>query len=144
MTNDNGEAVSEQSTSSAGGPINITDDDIKNGLLALVIKEGEDFVYSKRDTRQDSQGRCVYVHQGEPDCIVGQFLARQGVSVERLEKADTGFAFGQSAFDLLDALEFEKVISISHMGKEALLVAQSAQDRGDTWGTALGKALNEL
>jgi hypothetical protein len=144
MTNDNGEAVSEQSTSSAGGPINITDDDIKNGLLALVIKEGEDFVYSKRDATEESVGRCVYVHQGKPDCIVGQFLAGKGVPVERLEKADTGFAFGQSAFGLLDALEFEKVISISRMGKEALLVAQSAQDRRETWGAALDKALNEL
>jgi hypothetical protein len=124
--------------------INITSEDIRAGLKALVDEKGEGFVYSKRDTRQDSQGRCVYVHQGEPDCIVGQFLARQGVSVERLKKADTGFMFGQAAFDLLDALEFEKVISISHMGKNALQVAQSAQDRGDTWGTALGEALNEF
>ena len=124
--------------------INISDDDIKNGLSALVIKQGEDFVYSKRNVTEDSEGRCVYVHQGKPDCIIGQFLAGKGVPVERLKQGDTTTFFGQSAFDLLDDLREEGVIAISWKGMNALQAAQSMQDRGRTWGDAATFALMEF
>jgi len=124
--------------------INISDDDIKNGLSALVIKQGEDFVYSKRNVTEDSEGGCVYVHQGKPDCIIGQFLAGKGVPVERLKQGDTTTSLGQSAFDLLDCLREEGVITISWKGMNALQAAQSVQDRGRTWGDAATFALMEL
>jgi len=124
--------------------INISDDDIKHGLSVLVIKQGEDFVYSKRNVTEDSEGRRVYVHQGKPDCIIGQFLAGKGVPVERLKRGDTTTLLGRSAFDLLDDLREEGVITISWKGMNALRVAQSMQDRGRTWGDAATLALMEF
>jgi hypothetical protein len=121
--------------------IEITNDVVRTGLQALVDAAGEDFVYTQRP---DTAGtRCVYVHEGKPDCIVGQFLVGLGVSIERLESADARFG-GVPAYELLDQLEQEGIIEGSWQAHSALNSAQAAQDDGHTWGEALRHALEDL
>lgn len=122
--------------------IEITADSVRAGLTALVEEAGSDFVYSKRVTDPEIGERCTYVHNGQPDCIVGRFLAAEGVPLVRLERADD---FGGKPADmLLNALIGEGVVQAPHIVREALQTAQSAQDNGHKWGDALTGALNEL
>jgi len=121
--------------------IQVTDNAVRTGLQTLVDAAGEDFVYTQRP---DTAGtKCVYVHEGKPDCIVGQFLAGLGVSIERLERADARFG-GVPAYELLDQLVHEGVVEGSWWTFSALNSAQSAQDDGNTWGEALRSALKDL
>lgn len=122
--------------------INITVDSVTRGLRALVEEKGEDFVYQERQLTADSASRCVYVHDGKPDCIVGQFLAAQGIPLERLEKADEAcFNSGAPAAMLLGQLEDENLVQAESRAVEILRVAQSLQDLGRPWGAAVEAAL---
>lgn len=112
--------------------IEITPESVRAGLKALVGEKGEDFVYSKRT----GGASCRYVWNGEPDCIIGQLLARAGVPVERLARADAGL--GQTASSLLEGLEREGLVAVSD---ESVFLdlnrVQSRQDDDCTWGYAI-------
>jgi len=117
--------------------IEITFDSTVTGLKALVEEEGADFVYAKRE------GVCVY--DGKPDCIVGRFLAAQGVPLERLKEADTGsFGSGLAAHSLMRDLGDEGVISYDGSARSLLSEVQHNQDQGLPWGVALSEALAYL
>lgn len=114
---------------------------IIDGLKALVDEQGEEFVYVKSD--DEGGPACRYVRNGEPDCMIGQFLARAGVPLERLAQADDS-AGGGPADDLLRELKAEGVVSITDKGINALQAAQSRQDRDYPWGVALNAAQFEI
>lgn len=125
--------------------IEITRDDVRNGLKALVDVAGEDFVYVKKMNDSGSLEACLYVHEGKADCIVGQFLAAQGVPLDRLAEADAfQFGGGQPASCLIDHLEDEGVIKVDGGVRYALAEAQYIQDAGAPWGDALKRAQHEL
>jgi len=121
-------------------PIEITLDSATRGIKALVAEFGQDFVYTPRNT--DRGDRCVYVHEGKPDCIIGRFLASVGVPIERLMDADPGM--GIPVRTLLDDLESEGVISTQGNLHFFLGRVQAKQDRGLSWGEALKGALNDM
>ncbi len=118
--------------------IEITNDTVREGLTALVEEFGEDFVYSKGE-----DGLCRYVRNGQPDCIVGKFLAAQGVPVERLAESD-GTRFGTVADQLLGQLEGESVITVSDGARATLEAVQHYQDSGFNWGYSVENALDWL
>lgn len=122
--------------------INITPSVVVEGLQALVDVKGEDFVYNPVVLDDGVGTQCVYVLDGAPSCLVGQFLANLGVPVERLEVADMGsYGAGLPAGVLLENLRDEEVITYTddHVCS-ALSEAQYAQDSGRTWGAALEEA----
>ena len=121
--------------------IEITLDSVRSGLEALVAEKGEDFVYNKHSEGDAYGPSCRYVWNGEPDCIVGQLLARMGVPVDRLAKADGALGVGTlgvGASILLCDLEEEGLV---HVDDWKICIGlnrvQSRQDGGYTWGEAI-------
>lgn len=118
--------------------IEITPDSVIAGLKAIVEDAGEGFVYERVVTDQNGP-KCVYVLNEAPSCIVGQFLAKLGVPLERLAVADeANYGAGLPAHILLNNLREEGVVRITdYSATAALSAAQESQDGGDTWGAAL-------
>lgn len=118
--------------------IEITFEDTKAGLKALVDEQGSDYVYPKRSYGFSSGEVCRYVHEGKPDCIVGQFLAARGVPLEYLKEADTAYSGGGEPGDeLLHSLARKEVINIDVKSISVLFEVQHLQDNGRTWGDAV-------
>lgn len=111
----------------------ITTQQVTDAITAIVAEAGEGFVYIAPGNK------CVYVHNGEPSCIVGRTLAKLGITIETLEPFDTlchGGAAGAHTViaSLVDAgIEFDDPDTIA----SALRAAQSEQDDGARWGYAL-------
>ena len=125
--------------------INITADVVREGLTALVEQAGEDFVYVAPEPPENGYKRCLYVRDGKPDCIVGQFLANLGVPVDRLTEADNGTNLsGTPAGILLRELYAEGVVNFDLGVSAALGTAQAWQDSGSTWGNSVESALSYL
>jgi hypothetical protein len=103
-------------------------------LLCDVVDGNEDFVYHE-DPRV---GRCMYVLDGQPSCLVGHVLARAGWTVEQVAGLDPYlddyiYKGGVSASELFDAFP-------EYFTKDAgrvLAAAQGAQDLQNSWGDAL-------
>lgn len=72
----------------------------------------------------------------EPVCIVGHVLVRHGLPVENLDAAE-----GISAEDLPNSHPVFQFVT--QEAAHLLQGAQVAQDGGDTWGNAVGWALDE-
>jgi hypothetical protein len=123
--------------------INLTASVVREGLLALVEQEGEDFVY-EGVKQHDGYPKCVYVRNGEPDCIVGRLLANLGVPVDRLVEADEDqYMTGVPAAQLLGELREEGVITLA-TGEgvaNALAQVQHLQDSRIAWGAAVDSGL---
>jgi hypothetical protein len=126
--------------------INITPEIAAEALKAAVAKRGEDYVYE-----QTESGNCLYVRDGMPSCLIGQVLFDLGIPLERLKGADgynseDGDNEGENpdAWQLLDSLESEGLVSFRPAVQGAFRVAQSRQDCGWPWGYALHAALGEL
>src|SRR5262249_49172603 len=113
----------------------ITPDSGRRGLKALVDESGEGFVYAGPDRK------CVYVPEGVGSCMVGQFLANEGVSVDRLAQADEGML---PAAKLLHALEVEGLVTVEGDALWALQSAQACQDDLKEWGEAYKQAMDTL
>ena len=119
--------------------IQITPGIVAAGLTALVAQEGEDYVYE-----QGESGRCDYVRDGKPSCIIGRFLADLGVSLERLKLADEPVS-GTAALTLLEELQDEGVVDPLILKViKALGTAQCKQDNEYPWGVAVECALEGL
>ena len=119
--------------------IEITKQSLIEGLEAIVAEYGADYVYPAKERRGRSEDReCFYVHEGQPDCIVGKFLHSVGVPLERLQEADD--SADASAMTLLTELAWANVINADLGVRQALSVAQRWQDWGYTWGDALQRA----
>jgi hypothetical protein len=106
----------------------------------IVEKYGEDYVYPQGDL-----GKCDYVREGQPSCLVGHVLVRKGVPIERLQKADKlmGGA-GVTAEMLLPELQMEEVLKTTDRAAIFLDTVQSGQDEGVAWGDALDEGLRQV
>lgn len=112
--------------------IELTTDSVISVLDELVREVGECFVYS---------GACKYVKGGEPSCLVGQVLAKAGVPLERLERADKAeLGAGQAADKLLFALRNEGVVNFDDEVAILLKQAQQRQDIRNTWAESVAGA----
>jgi len=118
--------------------IEINIDQAIAGVKAIVAEYGHDYVYTKRPFGHGAS-RCVYVYEGQPDCLVGKFLAAQGVSIEHLAEGDTA-RFGSAAENLLDYLAQDRILGTDTETVAFLANLQSEQDRGAEWGVALRRA----
>jgi hypothetical protein len=123
--------------------IEITVDSFVDGTEAILEEFGENHVYEMRDSEHGLS--CVYVYQGEPDCIVGKFLANAGVSLDLLKEADNNtFGGGISAYGLLGNLVDRGVITIEGDAFTALCRLQGSQDEGTPWGEAVHEAMEAI
>lgn len=101
----------------------------------VVAEFGEDYVYPQDHKVAESPSSvpsCVYVHDGKPSCLVGQILYRHGVDLDDLATQEFTGAWivaGKFAAANLKTCYF-------------LDAMQSLQDKGSTWGEALGSSLN--
>ena len=119
--------------------IEITKAVVNTVLPEIVAEHGRDYIYYA------GPSGCVYVHNGEPSCLIGHFLHRLGVSLERLKAADESTDGGTSASDLLRQLQDEGVVDVeSHRVIHALSVIQSEQDSEVCWGQASGLGIRLL
>lgn len=116
--------------------IHITTKTVTKGLKSIVKRVGEEFIYERPES-----GRCVYVDNGVPSCLVGTFLADVGVSIDDLIQGDEYEDFGgMGARQLLSALENQGIITITQHAVRMLDVAQVHQDDERTWAYAAQRA----
>lgn len=103
-----------------------------NVMCQVVGEFGVDYVYTMID------GACHNwdVEKDCPSCLVGHVLHRLGVSGEFLRE-NTMKGVGNVAHHLGEIFPVEAGVV------QVLGVAQYAQDSGESWGSALGKALAE-
>jgi hypothetical protein len=101
-------------------------------LENIVAEYGADYVYQRRQLNGPDPFApvCVYVWNGEPDCIAGKVLARMGVSIEKLASYE-----GSSV-----SVVAPVVSNLGDAATNVLRVAQVVQDKGGTWGEALAEA----
>jgi hypothetical protein len=98
---------------------------------------GEAYVYPTEHKRVEHEGStpsCVYVHDENPSCLVGQILYRHGVSVEDL--AANEFKGGWTVSERLANADF--------YARFFLDVAQGKQDSGMSWGEAVRLAVEHV
>jgi hypothetical protein len=76
---------------------------------------------------EDSDGMCVYFHDGRPSCIVGHVVSYLG-----FESTDVEEGVGVEALPFVDLLSGDVV--------KVLSVAQEVQDYDIAWGEALQSA----
>jgi hypothetical protein len=101
-------------------------------LLAAVVQGREDYVYEKVEN-EDGEGICVYIHNGQPSCLVGHALVAGGVlTVDQLAAVE----ISTSAEDLVG--DFPAALSAG--AGELLAQAQAQQDNGRPWADALAAA----
>lgn len=96
----------------------ITRSEVLRELRNIVDEYGEEY-----------RAHCQYLGEdGEPKCIVGVYLARQGVSVQTLDMLGP-----------VSAPNFEDVVGLEFEGeaRTTLDVAQRIQDSGYVWGVAV-------
>lgn len=87
--------------------------------------EAPDFIYRM----PPEHGTCMYVHNGQPSCLIGHGLAGAGIRVPSRHNACTIGA-------LVDFME----LPIDFDEVTWLRAAQSQQDRNRTWGDAVAYA----
>jgi hypothetical protein len=100
-------------------------------MRKIVEAQGADFVYQKGEA-----GVCSYVEDGKSDCLIGRVLFQLGWTIEELSTIE-----GQGPNSDRSTLWHER---LGHSSRQLLEVAQIDQDRGETWGTALSRALTLL
>lgn len=98
--------------------------------LRELAQGNEDFVYTKHDRA------CLYVHDGQPDCLVGQALHKLGVPLDALERIQDGDAFETTAIDVVTDDAFELTDGAVRVFK----AAQAEQDNRQRWADALRAA----
>lgn len=116
----------------------ITYEDVVAELPAIIATRGEDFVY-RIHSDGDHHNTCTYIHNGEPDCIIGCYLVSRGVPVDAFEQhegsgVDTLFGYGW-----LDEWVTATPEAIALMGN-----IQDNQDMHYPWGEAYTKAVENI
>lgn len=97
---------------------------VTEALEAVVTRHGADYVYNP-----GGDGQCWYAPTEEhpTGCLVGEALMRLGIDRVSLENV------GSTVEALVDHLGIDLPLPVI----EGLMVAQSNQDKGATWGQAL-------
>lgn len=97
--------------------------------LYEIVAENPDYVYDDRD----AEGFCRYFNdEGEPSCVVGHVLARNGIVAEQVApiKYSGAAAVIRETTGVLPSLS----------GSTLFYEMQAWQDAGTPWGEALEKA----
>ncbi|MBT2609866.1 hypothetical protein J7I97_16660 [Streptomyces sp. ISL-87] len=110
--------------------------------LREVVAERPDYVYSSPEymPADEEDGRCFYVHKDESGspvsagCVIGVVLYRLGAPLEWMEQLEARPA---------SSLAGRLFPQLSDRTMQKLNLVQSAQDNGDTWGTAYAKGTGE-
>jgi hypothetical protein len=118
--------------------IKVTADQVMQ-TLREVVAERPDYVYEVPEGyAAETNVSCYYVHGDVPGCVVGHVLNRLGVPL-----SDLALVEGRGAYKVVDwflnITDPDGVVDVEHV----LSVAQSRQDRGDSWGEALEVALGD-
>lgn len=111
-------------------------------LLAVVAQTGADHVYDgplfhdefTSDPGEDGCPRLVDEH-GQGADLIGRALILAGVPAAELAKHE-----GSNAFDLIDVLASDRLVTHDWEAVTALQIAQEAQDAGRPWGRAVAEA----
>jgi len=117
--------------------MHISHEMVRDGIPTIIETRGDDFVYQ---IHSGSGATCMYVWEGEPDCLIGCFLADLGLPLEAfndhegseietaVEKgllSDNGFTIDPEALHLLGKLQYW-------------------QDAHEPWGVAYERALYSI
>jgi hypothetical protein len=103
-------------------------------LLGECVQEsGPDFVYQPKFVARHHYTTCVYSYDGEPDCLVGHFLARCGVPAAALA------ALGDDDIRSL-YVAGRLPVRLSNAALALLQQVQESQDRQLPWSQALRTA----
>jgi len=118
----------------------VTDLEVTEAFKAVVAEHGHDMIYS-RDLEPGESIYCKYVVDGKPSCLVAHILHRLGVPLDYLavrEGVDATRVLGRCGPDApVDVTGLN--ISVSVRAANALSAAQSSQDAGHCWGSALAR-----
>lgn len=101
-----------------------------------IALKGEGYVY-KQHRGEDGVGTCFYVHNNQPDCIVGHILHAAGVGLDVLSVQE-----GSGAWTLLRRLKDGGILEYDDRVSRLLASLQGEQDNGSTWGESLDWALH--
>jgi hypothetical protein len=111
-------------------PITITATEARELLKRAVEEKGENYVYRKPLFAD----HCVYFSAGAPSCLIGHVLSYKG-----MESIDDSMN-GCGVEDLFE----NGYLAADDATRDALDMAQTEQDHGGTWGTAVAVALLRL
>jgi hypothetical protein len=100
--------------------------------LREFIRGREDFVYE----RPGDGKTCMYTWDGQPSCLVGQYLHHIGVPIDVLAEHNEDQIDDPGILATLDDVGFE----IEEEAVGWLYHAQHQQDIGRTWGAAVAFA----
>lgn len=130
--------------------IDLSDEDPESLLdeLRSLVYANPEFVYQQPTTGSGMKG-CLYAHDGEASCLIGQWLHELGVPVEDLKALDElpglelwmdeddpeSQRLSDTAVDELVA--FEIITLPEGLDWTILSAAQSRQDQGQPWGLCL-------
>jgi hypothetical protein len=115
-------------------PTVVLDGPLALRLLREVVAERPDYVY------QGEKGRCLYIHAGQPSCLVGRVLTRHGVTASVLQALDDDEDTTiDTAYPVLERRGF----AITKEAVRILTASQGVQDRIKPWRDALAVAEEE-
>lgn len=99
-----------------------------------IVDESPEYVY-----RQPGPDACVYAYEGKPSCVVGHWLAAEGIPLP-----DWGSALNSLESDSSEFLKFlgSHGVELDYDGVWFMSRMQEMQDRGIPWGRAYQKAMD--
>lgn len=108
---------------------------VQEDLPAIIAQRGADFQY---EVHSGSGGTCMYVWDGQPDCLIGCYLADLGLPLEAFaafEGSSIDMAFdGGYLKDYGFTAEYEALNAMERI--------QSLQDNEYTWGDAYNRVFD--
>lgn len=119
-------------------PINLTYEHALALLERVVAEAGEGYTYIRRPHQYAPHTRCLYVHEGKPDCGIGRALHAAGVPVEELMRLDDDLLPASWALDRLRGIG---ILSSAFQASLLYTSFQNKQDEGHPWGEALNHAI---
>jgi len=132
--------------------IEITAQTALNLLEQAVEERGADYRYDT-DAAHDRALRlgfeegsgpgCYYWHDDEPGCIAGLVLHEAGVpddTLRAMDLASKNDGLPGTSIEIMGGWLYQRGINTTHEARRVLRAAQTAQDRGCTWGEALTEA----
>ena len=107
----------------------LTYDEVSADLEAIVAEWGADHIYEGPDPNDSD---CLYVHTASdgaliPGCLIGVWLARRGIALERMARMEN---------DSADAY-VPRLLDVENRALYLLTQAQHRQDNRVAWGDAL-------
>lgn len=100
-----------------------------------VADRGSDYVYG---THEGESILCKYVHEGQPDCMVGWILAAAGVTLTN------AYNRAGDSDELLNYLDERDEVNATKEARLFLRAVQRKQDAGYTWGEALAHGIHMI